>query len=252
MLAFYFYIIGGTSENYLTPALAKMADFFKMSENLAGVTLLAFGNGSADVIGSIAASGLGSDGIYLSCSGLIGAAMVNSFFLNPMVVLVSKTAISLRPEAFGRDVIILIIVQGILISYFIAGTIYWYMAAVFPFIYIIYVLICFVQEHRLKAANAAAEEQNKEKALQIFEQDLAYEQTKAECVGEEIVRREGESFVKYSSIDINSLLDTHVEQPDNKADQKAQVIKVSSAVAQHIRNRLWMHVTSVAITMYFQ
>ena len=62
LVAFYFYVIGGTSEQYLTPALSRIANFFKMSENLAGVTLLAFGNGAADVIGGGVAGGL-ADGI---------------------------------------------------------------------------------------------------------------------------------------------------------------------------------------------
>ncbi len=250
MLAFYFYVIGGTSEQYLTPALAKIAQFFNMSENLAGVTFLAFGNGSADVISSIVASGLGADGIYMASSGLIGSCTVNSFFLAPLVVLLSKKAIKLPSATYGRDVIFLLCTQTVLLGYLIGGTIYWYMALLFPILYVTYVSVCFYQERKMKQEQAAQEEAGRNKEAQLFEEDLARSQTKAEAIGEEIVRREGESFVKYTSIDVSSFIETHVQEPETHHEKRQQVIKVSSGLARSIRNRLWMNAVSVAVKMY--
>lgn len=242
-------MIGGTSEAYLTPSLAKIADFFKMSENLAGVTFLAFGNGAADVVSSIVAAGLGDDGIYMSASGLIGSCTVNNFFLGPLVVLLSKKQIQMPKDTYARDNIFLLCTQCLLLSYFIFGSIYWAMALVLPILYTVYVFVCFYQErakNKIAEAEKAAE-MDKEAAL--FEQDLAHSQTKAEAVGDEIVRKEGESFVKYTSIDTSSFIESHVEEPE-KHDKK-HVIKVSSAMARQIKNRLWKYASSVADKLYF-
>jgi len=248
---FYFYVIGGTAEQYLTPTLAKISQFFNMSESLAGVTFLAFGNGSADVVSSIVASGLGADGIYMATSGLVGACTVNSFFLAPIVVLLSKKPIHLPSATYGRDVMFLLCVQCTLLGYLIGGTIHWYLAVLFPIIYVCYVSFCFYQERKLKREQAAEHADEKNQAVQLFEEDLAHSQTKAEAIGEEIVRREGESFVKYTSIDVSSFIESHIQEPEEAAKEKrSKVIKVSSGLARSIRNRLWRSAVDAAVKMY--
>jgi len=47
-----FLLLGSTAEDFLTPALTTISKKFKMSDSLAGVTLLAFANGSPDVMAS--------------------------------------------------------------------------------------------------------------------------------------------------------------------------------------------------------
>lgn len=49
--------LGSTADSYLSPALEAISDKFKCSESLAGVTLLALGNGAPDVFAAIAAGG---------------------------------------------------------------------------------------------------------------------------------------------------------------------------------------------------
>ena len=103
----------------------------------------------------------------------------------------------------------------------------------------------------MKREQAAEDEVGRTREAQLFEEDLAQSQTKAEAIGEEIVRREVESFVKYTSIDLNSFIETHIEEPEQHKNQRQQVIKVSSGLARSIRNRLWMNAVSVAVKMYF-
>ena len=55
------YNLGSTADSYLSPALETISDKFSCSESLAGVTLLAFGNGAPDVFSAIAASGDSSE-----------------------------------------------------------------------------------------------------------------------------------------------------------------------------------------------
>ena len=50
------YNLASTADEYLSPALEKITLYFKMNESLAGVTLLAFGNGAPDVFSALAAS----------------------------------------------------------------------------------------------------------------------------------------------------------------------------------------------------
>ena len=75
-----FWVLGSTADAYLSPILAAISKHLKLSQSLAGVTLLAFGNGAPDVFASISASSnidsaaaasLGS-GFYLAASSAIG------------------------------------------------------------------------------------------------------------------------------------------------------------------------------------
>jgi solute carrier family 24 (sodium/potassium/calcium exchanger), member 6 len=57
----------------LSPALTSIANFFKCSETLAGVTLVALGNGAPDVLVAIAG---GSDGDFsFSIGSIFGAGL---------------------------------------------------------------------------------------------------------------------------------------------------------------------------------
>lgn len=70
-----FYILGSTADGYLSPALETIAVKLGISESLAGVTFLAFGNGAPDVISALSASGGDADGIYLAIGALLGAGL---------------------------------------------------------------------------------------------------------------------------------------------------------------------------------
>ncbi len=85
-----FYILGSTADVYLSPALARISKMCKMSENLAGVTLLALGNGAPDVFSSIAASGDGDSGVSVAIGTLVGSGFFVGNFVLAMVVLCSK------------------------------------------------------------------------------------------------------------------------------------------------------------------
>ena len=78
------YLLSSTADQYLSPSLEHITMKFKISESLAGVTLLALGNGAPDVFSSIsAAKGSGppkDDNVnlgdnMLSTCGLMGSAL---------------------------------------------------------------------------------------------------------------------------------------------------------------------------------
>ncbi|XP_036233100.1 mitochondrial sodium/calcium exchanger protein [Bactrocera oleae] len=54
IICLYFIIFGAAADLFFCPALAVLARMLRMSENVAGVTLVAFGNGAPDIFSSLA------------------------------------------------------------------------------------------------------------------------------------------------------------------------------------------------------
>lgn len=71
--------------------MTVLAEKLNLSQNFAGVTLLAFGNGSSDVIAGLVGSGSSSDGIVFSLSTLIGSGVTVIVFVFSMVVFFAET-----------------------------------------------------------------------------------------------------------------------------------------------------------------
>ena len=99
--------LGSTADQYLSPTLEKISDKFQCSESLAGVTLLALGNGAPDVFAAIAAGG-SEDGINIQVASLIGS----SFFIVTFVLAVSLKAakggeVLVTKQFFIRDIVFL-------------------------------------------------------------------------------------------------------------------------------------------------
>ena len=222
-----------------------------MSESLAGVTFLAFGNGAADVISSICASGLGEEGIYLASSGLVGSCVTNNLFLAPLVVLLSPKTVVMPEFTYSRDVVFLLLTITVLIIYFFYGYIHWYHALLFPIIYVLYVTVCIIQERQ----NRRAIQENERPESQLFEEDLAHSQTTAEATGEEIVRREArDTFVRYA-LNMSILLENRAKEAEQAAAEgrqkpgKEKVITVSEVMMVSIRNRFWRSAVNTAVKM---
>lgn len=72
-LGIFFMALGLTASDYLCPNLYTISKFLELSDNLAGLTLLAFGNGSPDVLSTYKAMSL--DAGSLAISELMGAAL---------------------------------------------------------------------------------------------------------------------------------------------------------------------------------
>lgn len=79
-----------------------------MSQNLAGVTLLALGNGAPDVISSIVASNDPDSGIEFSIGALTGAGLFVTSFVISSVLFFAKE-VKVKKALFLRDVIFYLI-----------------------------------------------------------------------------------------------------------------------------------------------
>lgn len=75
-LATAFFCLSFVADEHLSPALQKLSKTFKLSESLAGVTLLAFGAGAPDVFASLSASEEADiEGVQLGLSVLLGSSL---------------------------------------------------------------------------------------------------------------------------------------------------------------------------------
>lgn len=79
LMIIFMYTLSSTADDYLSPSLEFLTEKLALSESLAGVTLLALGNGAPDIFAAIsAASGDedgGSDGTLLVICNLVGSTL---------------------------------------------------------------------------------------------------------------------------------------------------------------------------------
>ena len=99
-----FFILSSTSDIFLSTAITKIVETFDINQNIAAVTLLAFGNGAPDVISSLVASDE-VEGISFSISSLIGSGMFITSFVLGSVVFKGKD-ILVNSNMFNRDLIL--------------------------------------------------------------------------------------------------------------------------------------------------
>jgi sodium/potassium/calcium exchanger 6 len=84
-----FYLLGDTANRYLSNALTTISDKFNFSQNLAGVTLLAFGNGAPDVISSLVAAN-GEGGLNFNIASAAGAGIFLTAFVLSAVIFYAR------------------------------------------------------------------------------------------------------------------------------------------------------------------
>lgn len=136
-----FTILGIAASDYLSPNLNTTAKLLHIGENLAGLTLLAFGNGSPDLISTFIA--MKANSAPLAISELIGAAL----FITSMVVGLMSVIHPFKVFKFIyiRDTVYFLI-STIVVSYFILikQTITINSCLIFLFIYLLYVCLILI------------------------------------------------------------------------------------------------------------
>lgn len=140
-----FYFLSDTSNKYLSQPLTIISDRLKISQNLAGLTFLAFGNGAPDVISSIVASGDSEDGIDFSMGALMGAGVFVTCFVLSSVVQYSNQ-VKVNKYKFLRDILIYLLVIGILGLFSLDGKIKLWESILFCSIYFFYVILAFFMD----------------------------------------------------------------------------------------------------------
>lgn len=140
-LIFLFSTLGISASDFFTPNLATIAQLLGLDENVAGVTFLAFGNGSPDVFSTFSAMRANSGS--LAIGELVGAA---SFIVSCVVgsMCIIKPFQLKRATYFIRDVGFMFTAVTLLLVILWDSTIRLWEAAVMVALYVIYVAIVVV------------------------------------------------------------------------------------------------------------
>lgn len=159
-----FYMLSSLAESYLTPVLTKISEALKLSETIAGVTLLAFANGAPDIISSAAAGG-SEGGVFIAVGALFGACSFGATIVIGNCVLRSKSEIEMPANGMIRDFGFYILSGLVIIIFGWIGEITRTMAFLFFSIYLVYfaVVLIVIPLHRAtyKIANKRTEESKK-------------------------------------------------------------------------------------------
>ena len=161
ILILLFFILSSTSDIFLSTAMVKLIETYKINQNVAAVTLIAFGNCAPDIISSLVASE--NDNISFSIGSIIGSGMFITSFVLGLVVFKGKE-IMVNSLMFNRDLILYIISLGVIIVIGIKKNINLFDSLGLIVIYIVNVLLAFFQGKKdSNKKNNKSKENNEEK-----------------------------------------------------------------------------------------
>ena len=160
LLIILFFILSSTSDIFLSTAITKIVEIFKINQNIAAATLLAFGNGAPDVISSLVASDEPS-GISFSIFNLIGSGMFVTSFVLGSVVFKGKD-ILVNSNMFNREILIYLISLFHIILIGIRKRITIIDSFIFILIYLVNIICAFYQGRNINGnINKTLSEENK-------------------------------------------------------------------------------------------
>ncbi|KAM0256680.1 hypothetical protein ACHAQJ_004834 [Trichoderma viride] len=135
-LGLLFTTIGIAASDFFSVNLSTIATILGLSESLAGVTFLAFGNGSPDVFSTFAA--MGSNSASMAVGELIGAASFITGVVAGSMALVREFRVDRR--TYARDICFFIVAVAFTMGFLADGELrFWECCAMIGY-YILYVL----------------------------------------------------------------------------------------------------------------
>lgn len=220
VIVFCFWMLSSTSNNYLSSSLTTLADRLGLSQNIAGMTLLAFGNGAPDVISAIAASSSGNDseGFQLSLAALLGAGVVVTAFVFSLVIFFSPIEIELVPKMYLRENLFYLATLLVLGIFLADSEIVLWEAIVFFSIYFLNLAVAIGVERYIEY-----QQKQKRQEEELSKQELASQKTE-----------EGKALEKIAE-EIVLLID-HSESNPKKYFIKTNSLKESENPAEIIKN----------------
>ncbi|RYP92775.1 hypothetical protein DL770_001164 [Monosporascus sp. CRB-9-2] len=136
-LGFLFTTIGIAASDFFSVNLSTIATILGLSESLAGVTFLAFGNGSPDVFSTFAA--MGSNSGSMAVGELIGAAGFITSVVAGSMALVREFKVSRK--TFVRDICFYIAAVAFAVAFLADGKIHLWECCVMIGFYLFYVVV---------------------------------------------------------------------------------------------------------------
>jgi hypothetical protein len=146
-------LLATTADNFFIPQLETLSKYLKLSPDVAGITLLALGNGAPDVFAAKAALSGGDESDFpLMLSDLLGASVFISTVVLGSVCLVANATFSqwtIDRRAFLRDVVVYMVAVSVILIVASDGKITTGEASMFLGIYAVYIAIV-VAQSRMK------------------------------------------------------------------------------------------------------
>jgi len=134
-------------DEYICQGITICSDTFGLSDAVAAVTLLALANGAGDVITALV-SGSSAGGVSYNIGALYGAGLFVAIPVMCVCVLKAKDGIVYDPVIIFRDIGIYIFSTVITLVFAAFGYIYWWMAVIFLFVYVLLVVAAVIIDKR--------------------------------------------------------------------------------------------------------
>jgi sodium/potassium/calcium exchanger 6 len=143
-------LLATTAEYFFVPSLQYLSDKLNLSPAIAGITLLALGNGAPDIFTAIA--GLQADDFPLVLGGLVGASMfIATVVLGSVMLAAPRNSVRVDKTSLMRDVSVYLVATVVIIAVSATRSIALWEALLFLILYILYVLIVVIHSRIRKA-----------------------------------------------------------------------------------------------------
>lgn len=164
-------LLATTADNFFVPQLQVMSDKLRLRPEVAGVTLLALGNGAPDVFTAV--SGIdGANDFPLVLGELLGASMMISTVVLGGVLLVSPPDTDVIRNSFIRDVLVYIAATATIFAIALDGVIKLYEALLLLVFYFSYVALVVCTTRKAGPESAAGRGDSLETDSQELSQSL--------------------------------------------------------------------------------
>jgi Ca2+/Na+ antiporter len=149
-------LLATTADYFFVPALEYLSfDILELSPEVAGITLLALGNGAPDVFGALAGI-TGQDDFQIALGALCGASIFISSVVLGMVLLVAEPQASVDPVSFKRDVLTYLATVASIVFLAFDGKVTIYEASGLLSLYVIYVVYVILLSEKRKGSKKQA------------------------------------------------------------------------------------------------
>lgn len=204
------YLLSSTADEFFCPVLQAIVEKYRIPPHVAGVTFLSFGNGSPDVFSNIAAFATATPSIGVT--SILGGGLLVTTVITACVGLVSDGQEQLIPRTYLRDVVFYFIAVLYLGLVFFDGQVGLPEALGFLCIYLVYVLVVFLDQYLAVGCSPSSVRKASIYAMLNDEEDLSY--------------LSSSSISEVNSIGSPLMVQVRVEQATRRPYLKSQTIPV--------------------------
>ncbi|GMI17266.1 hypothetical protein TrLO_g13409 [Triparma laevis f. longispina] len=142
-LCYLIMLLASTADNFFVIELQTLSTMLALSDDVAGVTLLALGNGAPDVFTAVV--GLGQDDFQLALSDLMGGGIfINTVVLGSVILCTNKENLEVDKGPFLRDLGMYILCTSGIFFFCLDGVVTMMESLGFIFVYFAYIVIVLV------------------------------------------------------------------------------------------------------------